>query len=93
MKWSEVIMVRASDSNAEILAKTLYDLMSDLARSAEDDDIRIFHRENIETDICIVLFHRGEKMDTGGSPLALRIVAVFKEIGLVHHTVWNEIER
>jgi hypothetical protein len=90
MKWSEVIMVRSTDSNAKLLAKTVHDLMADVARSARKDDIRVFHRENIETDICIVLFHNEKKSRAGGSPLGLRFAAALKELGLVYHTVWRE---
>jgi hypothetical protein len=91
MKWLEVIMVRSAGSNVNILAKTLQDLMADVAERDGSDNIRIFYRENIETDICIVLFHSEEKAKTGGSPLGLRIVAALKEVGLVHHTIWNEM--
>ena len=86
-------MVRSAGSNAKILAKTLRDLMADLARSTGNDDIRVFIRENLETDICVVLFHSGEKTQTGGSPLGLHIVAAFKEVGLVNNTIWHELER
>ena len=91
MKWLEVIMVRSSGSNVKILSNTLQDLMADMARRGGSDDIRIFCRENLETDICIVLFHSGKKTQTGGSPLGLRIVTEFKAVGLVHHTIWNEM--
>ena len=84
-------MVRSAGSNVKILAKTLRGLMADVAKGAGSDDIRIFHRENLETDVCIVLFHSGKKTHTGGSPLGLRIVTAFKEVGLVHHTIWNEM--
>ena len=90
MNWSEVIMVRSAGSNAKILAEALQELMADVARGAGNDDIRIFHRENIETDICIVLFHNEKKSRTGGSPLGLRFAAALKELGLVYHTVWRE---
>ena len=83
-------MVRSAGSNAKILAKTLQELMADVVRSAGNDDIRVFNRENIETDICIVLFHNEEKSRTGGSPLGLRFAAALKELGLVYHTVWRE---
>ena len=91
MKWSEVIMVRSAGSSAEILVKPLQDLVAEAAESVEKSDIRVFHRENIATDICVVLFHSGKKTQTGGSLLGLRIVDAFKEIGLVHHTIWNEV--
>jgi hypothetical protein len=90
MKWSEVIMVRSTASDAKLLAKTVQGLMADVARSSGSDDIRAFHRENIETDICIVLFHNEKKSRTGGSPLGLRFAAELKELGLVYHTVWRE---
>ena len=89
MKWSEVIMVRSTGSNARLLAQTVQGLMADVARSAGNDDVRVFHRENIETDICIVLFHNEKKSRTGASPLGLRFAAALKELGLVYHTVWR----
>jgi len=84
-------MVRSAGGNAKILAKTLQDLMADVAERDGSDNIRIFYRENIETDICIVLFPSEEKVKTGGSSLGIRIVASLKEVGLVHHTIWNEM--
>ena len=86
-------MVRSTGSNAKILTKTVRDLMADLAKSAGHGDIRVFIRENLETDICIVLFHSGKKTQTGGSPLGLRIAAAFKDVGLVNNTIWLEMER
>ena len=93
MKWLEVIMVRSAGSNVKMLTETLQGLMADVARVAGSDDIRIFRRENLETDICIVISHSGKKTQTGGSPLGLRIVTELKKVGLVHHTIWNEMAR
>ena len=92
MKWSEVIMVRSAGSNSKILASTLREIMEDLARDVGREAIRVFRREKLDSDICIVLFHNGKKSKTGGSPLGLRLVTALKEFGLVHHTVWNEIQ-
>ena len=83
-------MVRSAGSNTKVLANTLQELMVDVARSAGNDDIRVFNRENIETDICIVLFHNEKKSSTGGSPLGLHLAAALKEFGLVYHTIWRE---
>lgn len=66
--------------------------MEDLARDVGREAIRVFRREKLDSDICIVLFHNGKKSKTGGSPLGLRLVTALKEFGLVHHTVWNEIQ-
>jgi hypothetical protein len=93
MKWAEVIMVRSADGNAKMLGATLQNLMNDVARNAKHESIRVFRREKLNTEICIVLFHSGKKTKTGGSPLGLHLVAALKDVGLVNHTIWSEIER
>ena len=93
MKWAEVIMVRSADGSAKMLAATLQNLMNDVAENAKHESIRVFHREKLDSDICIVLFHTGKKTRAGGSSLGLHLVAALMEVGLVNHTIWDEIER
>ena len=38
------------------------------------------------------MFHNGKKTKSGGSPLGLRLVAALQAFGMVHHTVWMEME-
>jgi len=90
MKWAEVIMVRSAGNSAEILDTTLQDLMNAVAIEAEHEAIRVFRREKLDSDICIVLFHNEKKSRTGGSALGLRLAAALKELGMVYHTVWRE---
>jgi hypothetical protein len=90
MRWSEVIMVRSVGSGSEVLASTVRELMNDLARNAGPDAVRVFHRERLDSDICIVLFHDTIKTNSGGSRLGLRLA--LEEFSLVHHTVWIEME-
>jgi len=92
MKWAEVIMVRSAISSAKILETTLQDLMNQMATDSAHEAIRVFHREKLPSDICIVLFHSRKKVRAGGSTLGLHLAAALKEIGMVNHTVWNEIE-
>jgi hypothetical protein len=93
MKWAEVIMLRSADSKSKMLATTLQSLMNDVVKNAGHASIRVFRREKLDADICIVLFHRREKTQTGGSPLGLHLVAALKAFGLVNHTIWGEMER
>ena len=85
-------MVRSVGSGSKVLASSLRELMNDVARNAGHEAIRVFHREKLDSDICIVLFHEGKKTKSGGSRLGLRLVAALQEFSLVHHTVWIEIE-
>ena len=86
-------MVRSAGSSADILDAALQDLMNQVAIEAEHKAVRVFRRENLDSDICIVLFHSGKKMRAGGSPLGLHLAAALKEVGLVCHTIWREIDR
>lgn len=86
-------MVRLAGSRAGVLDTTLQDLISEVAIEAEKEAIRVFRHEKLDSDICIVLFHNGQKTRTGGSPLGLHLAAALREVGLVNHTIWNEIYR
>ena len=92
MKWAEVITVRSTGKASKALASTVTELMADAARQNRNEGIRAFHREKIDTDYCIVLFHEAQKARSGGSELGLRLVAAFKEFGMVHHAVWIEMD-
>jgi hypothetical protein len=93
MKWAEMIMVRSAGSSGDILETTLKDLINAVAIEIENEAIRVFRGEKLDSDICIVLFHSEEKTNTGGSSLGLHLVTALKEVGLVNHTIWNEIAR
>ena len=82
--------MRSAGSSSKIPVSTLKELMNDVTRNSKREAIRVFRREKLDTDICIVLFHNEKKSKIGGSPLGLRLVAALKEFGLVHHTVWSE---
>ncbi|BBO79047.1 hypothetical protein DSCW_64640 [Desulfosarcina widdelii] len=92
MKWSEVIMVRSTGSNTAALKSSLQELMGDVHEDDASEDIRIYHREKIDTDFCIILSHAGETVLGEGSPLGLRLAAALKAFGLVNHSVWIEMK-
>ncbi|MGD9366071.1 MAG: hypothetical protein PVH87_10260 [Desulfobacteraceae bacterium] len=83
-------MVRSTGGSAKMPAATLHHLINDVMRNKGDETIRVFRREKIDSDICIVLFHGGRKTKTGGSSFGLRLADALKEVGLVRHTIWHE---
>ena len=90
MKWIEVIQLRSVVSNRKRLESKLQKLISEVDRKPKKHSIKIYNRERIDTDICIVLFHDREKVEIGGSRLSLCLVAALKEFGLVNHSIWIE---
>jgi len=93
MKWAEVIMVRSAGSRREILNATLENLINEVLTEATHRAIRVFQHEKLGSDICIVLFHSRKKVRSGGSIFGEHLVAALKEIGLVNHTIWHEIDQ
>lgn len=92
MNWSEVIAVRSTGSNTASLKSALEELMGDVHEDDASEGVRIYHREKIDTDFCIILSHAGETVLGEGSPLGLRLAAALKTFGLVNHSVWIEMK-
>ncbi len=90
MKWVEVIQLRSVASNRKRLESKLQKLINEVDRKPKKHSIKIYNRERIGTDICIILFHDREKVEIGGSRLSLCLVAALKAFGLVNHSIWIE---
>lgn len=90
MTWIEVIQLRSVDIDRKLLEAKLQALANDVNKTPEKWSLMVYHREMIDTDICLVLSHSGEKEKIGGSRLGLRLVAALKEFGLVNHSIWLE---
>lgn len=90
MKWIEVIQLRSVVSNRKRLESKLQKLINEVNRKPKKHSIKIYNREMLDTDICIVLFHDREKVEIGGSRLSLCLVAALKEFGLINHSIWIE---
>ena len=92
MNWTELITVRSSRQSKMVLQPALQELVRDVAKKHGPKRIRIFHRQTIDTDFCVILSHEKERVVDCGSRLGLRIAAALKVFGLVNHTVWSEIQ-
>ncbi len=93
VKWAEVIMIRLAGNNSENLDAKLKKLIDEVEIETGHKTIRIFRHEKLNSDICIVLFHNQNKTKAGGSILGLHLVAALKEVGLVNHTIWHDMNR
>lgn len=92
MKWAEIIILRSPVRSAKMRLSNFKDLIDNVVGQAKQEQILVFCREKLDTDICLVLCHNDEKTETGGSPLGLRLTTALKELGLVRHTIWIEME-
>ncbi len=92
MKWIEVILLRSVETNRETLESKLRRLITADSKTDNQDTVQVYCRVLIDCDFCIHLAHDSEKIDYGGSRLALRLVAALKEFGLVNHSVWVALD-
>ncbi len=91
MQWIEVIGVRSTGTNLEILESKLQSLLVDVEKDSQVQSIKVYRRLSIESDLCVHLCHDSEKAESCGSQLGLHLSAELKAFGLVHHSVWAEI--
>ena len=92
MKWIELIQLRSAGSNREILETKLQGLIDEIDSKRKKQVIRAFSRVSIDTDFSIHIFHDSKKVENSGSSLGLRLAAALKEFGLVHHSIWMELQ-
>lgn len=90
MRWVEVIGVRATASNREILEARLMEMIADLQSRDPAQSIILLRRLPIGSDLCLHLVHDSKAADTKGSTLGLLLAAEMKAFGLVHHSIWSE---
>ena len=92
MKWVELITVRSTGKSNMALKSALQELVGDVVKKHGPQRIKIFHREKIDTDFCIILTHEGEASVDHESRLGLRIAAALKVFALVNHSIWSEMK-
>lgn len=88
MKWLEIINLRSTDGNREMLESTLQKLFDQVEK--EKQGVRTYRRVMIDSDFSIHLHYDSENPDTVGSPLGLRLASALKQFGLVNHSIWKE---
>jgi hypothetical protein len=91
MEWIELITLRSVDGNHKRLESELRRLIDEVNKGAPAQGITIYRRVRLYTDYSIKLSHSTEKVDSGGSPLGLRLVCALKDFALVNHSMWVEM--
>ena len=91
MKCLEIIELRTAESNSKLLDMQMQKLIDNVAKEMSNESIKAYFRVMIDTDFSIHLFHDSLEGDKSGSKLGLYLTSILKELGLVNHSVWKEI--
>lgn len=94
MKWLEVIHLRSAEQNSALLNAFLGQLVEDIRNEGGALKINLFKRVNLDSDVCLQLYHESEQVKIIGSRLGMHLAEALKRFGMVNHTVWvaNEYE-
>ena len=89
MKFAEVIQVRAF--NGATLAQAMEEARGLLLpnRPQSLEKVELWIRNDLETDICLVLSWATDKGKEVKSKLGLELAEFFSEFGWVLHSVWG----
>ena len=87
MEWLEIIELRTTESNRELLQTLLLELSEDVIR-VKDRHMKVYCRVMPYADFGIHLFHDSDEVEHTGSQLGLHIASALKAYGIVHHSIW-----
>lgn len=91
MQWVEVIQVRITKQDTEQIVFLAQQLAIEAKEEASCQEVKMYRRTFVNTDLSILLFHDIVSQEKDGSSLGLRIASALKEFGLVNHNSWLEI--
>lgn len=91
MRWFEVIHLRITERETENLLPVVRQLVDEARKEGSCQEITMYRRVLVDTDLSILLFHETPKVEKEGSSLGLRIAAALREYGMVKHMTWLEV--
>lgn len=92
MNWVEVIHLRITENAIERIVPIVQQLAGEARVEGSCQEISIYRRTLLDTDLSILLFHTTRKIEKDGSSLGLRIASALKDFGMVDHNTWHEIQ-
>lgn len=88
MKWAELIIVRAADSECRPIVRRLVDQLMHSGRPDGITTVKLYRNAFVESDIGIHLEWFRECDQATKSDIGIALVAALEEFGRVHHTIW-----
>lgn len=92
MKWVEVIQLRVTGCDKDLLKSELLKLINESDKSTGEQMMMVYGRVLVDTDYTIQIIHKTKNVENNGSSLGLRLVSALKAFGLVNHSIWVELK-
>lgn len=88
MKWLEIIHLRTAEQDTNRLMPYLKQLINDTMKEGICQDIKMYKRAFLKTDICFHLSHDTDQVENSGSPVGQRLAMALEAFGMVSSTIW-----
>jgi len=88
MKYMEIIYLRSASEHYPKVELCLKDIDRSIDNEINPISIEIYRNFNVDTDWSILLKNEKKEANIQKSSLGLHLAALFKEFGLIHHSIW-----
>lgn len=92
MRWIEVIQLRSTGCDKDLLKTELLGLVNENDRITGKQTMKVYSRVLVDTDYTIQIIHKTKNVEENGSPLGLRLASALKAFGLVNHSLWVALD-
>jgi len=92
MKWIEIITLRFLAKADRQFVEELLDQISQQKGRGCPASIRVYRRCVVETDLTIHFHWEAETRTPCESALGQRLTNALRDLGLIHHSIWVEVE-
>lgn len=93
MNYLEIIELRSSNKNHEILSEKLTGFIDDMNKEDKNYRVKLYRHLTVENDWSFHIHHQTKINTNSPNQLGLRIASALQEFGLIHHSVWSEEKR
>ena len=90
MKWIEIITLRSTRDDLLVLD---FESLVDVKENYPDgklEKMEVYRRCTLDTDLSVHLRWNSDRANLEGSSVALHLMELLKENGLLNHSIWVE---
>lgn len=87
-----MIEIRLAQAINSKLETDIKQIIREVSKEESGIKIKLYNKANLTNDYLIIIINQKKNPAPYGSGLGQRIMAAFREYGLLNHTTWNEIE-
>ena len=91
MRWLEIIHLRTTPSQIEILLNDLSGLIDTAEQERGFSVLRMYRHPRLPTEVAVHIHWNSQKPKSLESTLGLRLANLLGENGTANHTIWVEL--